>query len=491
MYRHGFPPSEINKQWTPLRNQVQIFSIALQRLLTPVSTDEPHNFIADYRGYDFYSHQLLLEKRLLGRTLPFYRIPPHLLAPAFEAGEAKNLGALLFINLLTDTPFSEASLHLAQSSFTKTYYFTTRPSPSWMGFFQSHFVPFSFEDADIHQKLRAVITSFLMQTHPEWWVSSGLLKGNTSDITIHYEDVLLDEILTTMFRLYLTPMPVIDYLLDHSFKPSPQETVLVSTLKAHIRGKLSRFQNTFINQILPTITSSEMGTQFFKLHTDYLRDLYQFNVFPFSAIESYFDDKSLEAMKCDILNRSIETKWPSAAFSEHAFDQYLELTNKYFIEMLFDDRHFLWQTLNRLSENLSRQEISNYDIALDENLHCLLIKSIEFNHNPFAKFILSTLHSKGKILEISQLALGANISAIIYRPFWDKHGLVDVAEETENQAIRDYLYSAGATPLLDAVSRPLRISPSSFFEEPTVLLGQRPRSKRYTNLSDFLGPLLS
>ncbi len=65
MYTHGMPASEIDQRQTSLRSQAQLFSTALQRLLTPKAADEPDNCMPDYRCHDLYRHQLFLKKRLL------------------------------------------------------------------------------------------------------------------------------------------------------------------------------------------------------------------------------------------------------------------------------------------------------------------------------------------------------------------------------------------------------------------------------------------
>lgn len=491
LYKNGIVSSrELAKRWPTLGDRAQIFFNALVRLLVPSHPNEPHNFIPHYASCH---QQPPLEIRLGRQTFPFHWVSPASIHSALRAGEARNLGALLFLNVLSNNVFSNKTLHLARSQNTKAFYFTQLLSPDSVPFLNSSEDPLSFEKETFHEKLHATLASFLTSSAPAWWTATGLLGKKEGSIFINYKNILVDEILVTMLRLYLTPASVIESLMESSFKGYPQDDN-TNHLKATIRETLERFQTTFQQSIFPSLASEKIVQNFFTLYNNYISDILRFSVYPFDEIQSACDKRTCDLMEFEILNKAMAILCPPPLFFESELGKYLDLSVDYFQEMISSRSHFLWTALNSIAANLLDDPTRNYQFTPSTHLQCLLVKSIEYHHDSFSKFFLSHLISEPMRIEMIDSELGERVCERIRRPAWSFYGLLDVANTTQNKEITKCLQKMGARSLLPPVKItnnyvPLPYLSNLFFtpaEEKQRYLMRRERANAYGDLSELL-----
>jgi hypothetical protein len=484
-----------NKQ--RLKLQAEIFFNILLRLVTPKAEPEMFNFILDYR-----TGKRELEKSSLTTSLkPFHEIKPELIAEAFAQGNANNLGSILCLNMLTNTPFSIDTLLLAQSKKTKAFYFTQSVSPAWLYLFDNKISPISLETNSIHASLETLLHTFLESAHTDWWKKTGLLVEYDANFFVNYANILLDEAQMTMFKLYLTPPVMIDYLLQYACTLSG-EAFIEESFRQAIHHRLEQFKSMFLKVVVPTLP---LDKETFSIKfLNYLADIENFSVFPFAPFKYQLDEIDLFFIKTKILYFALDTPYLSDIFLQEVFNGILIFSGNYLDVMLekkscdieneqtnhiIEDKIYsFWFVLNKLSGHILVREQIYDSIPFSERLYCLLVKSMVEKYHNFSYLILKMLSSTGDLLQASQYPLPQWL-AEFYHPHWKGYGLLDIADTLDNQEIKDYLSSAGATKLITSNSS-ARLechSPLLFFaEQENTELSRRPRSYAYEDLTELL-----
>ncbi len=492
--------------YVPLSTKMDLFSNYLLRLLVQTDVNQPHNYIPHYQFETSNGPTRLIETRLQNHAVPFAQVDANLIAQSFKAGKANNLGSIILLNIITNTPIDSRYLYLVRSRVTGEFYFTQKLCKSSLSPSQKDCAIISSDQTNLKEIILGIMPRSFYEPNLTWWLETTLLQNaeQLGQVHVDYERALADEIFVTMFRLYLTPKAFIELLLDYCFKKQPEGPNYVTLVKQHIFETINKCQNLFSTKFF--LAGHISGERLWQLYLTYFDNIRQFNLFPIFPVAN----DQLNLMECQTLEKMLDTKCLSESTYYDALNRCFDLVAAQLSDVFRNKDHFLWKTLIRISVYLLENDIQSYQINFSENNLCLLIKSIEFHHTALSMMLLSHLSKQETLLTTAQQPLSTRVCEKIKHPAWLNYGLLDVACAVDNIIVKVCLSTHGAKPLTTMHRQPGRyqnISRSgsdlnSFWDlsgtipsetmdssasQATCFQGKtRERTKSYVDLSDMI-----
>lgn len=428
----------------PLEKKNQLFFAHFLRLCVPKSPDEPHNFMPCYENRKLNHPSHHLEVLLQDRATPFYNVSPMTLKTEFETMKAQNLGALIFLNALFNLPFRDTDLYLVQSSSTKKYYFTQKISAFQFNALMQEYSLTPIKRSNLEQKISRIMANFVSPEHRLWWEKSGLLPiaENKSDLPqIPYQEVLLDEIFLTIFRLSLTPMEIFQRMLDHVYMPQQSVIKLSQMLQETLEQFQREYQEATFRQMNESLSNDLMRAFYF----NYLDEIHQFSLFPIGPLRENLHPLDFQKIECMYLKNGQDIGqimgclfFPQSMIVER-FKHVINIPLHFFLSALSKREHLFWSNLKYLVSLIFESAFAtNININFDERLKCVLVKSIEFRYLEVTKMIL--FHLNFDIYStFSEYIIEKEIATHVGHPEWEGWNLLQIAQAVSNHEIANCL----------------------------------------------------
>ena len=426
--------------------QTNLFASMLLRLWTPKKEEEDRNFIPHYQPCPIEGFRRLTELDLPPSSAPFHHYSPMLIQHYFLVKDARNLGALSFLNALMCGSFQSRSLGIVNSPKTQTLYFTQKLSVFWFDFFNHSSEPQPLSHTFFDHKLQGFTQG---DDQKSWWddvLSNGELSQSP---IIDLRDLFLNEMFETALRIYVTPLPLLQDMINRVLG----QYALTGQFSLYFFNKIEQFKKDFIallyidEQIEWLDYIQEHG---FDVFNRYAATLTRFSIMGKTYDSNYFFGLMLtHAASLKILNLigyfSLDVITP-LSFDNKAiiFDYLIKQADHDWDILVQNPACKVWDTLDELAKTLStntewqRQTVGLCSLAI----YCLpliLMKSIQFRKTNLAIFFLVQKPEwiNWPIFQTSHLLLSDD-------QVWLDHSLLYLAQQLGNTVMANLLISGGA-----------------------------------------------
>jgi hypothetical protein len=379
------PPPK--KSPTSFQLKTNMFALHLMRLWTPKTEETGGSFIPNYQACFVEGTRRIKEIDLPPKVTSFDKASPELFQAYFSSGDARNLGAITFLNLLMSGDFQSQSLGVVERPDTGAHYFTQKLSFFWQDYFNGPTPLRLFSVAPFEHKLKGFSRE---KTHKAWWDVALGSSGNS------FRALFLNEIFETALRIYLTPMQ----LLNEIGHQVLGQDALRPPFQRYVLEQISFFKKNF--RTLFHLEEQMDWIDFLDSHGEDRLTRYTAELLDFHANGNrIIPTTQAGPLQASILISAIQLTTPNL-INHFSLDviHYLSYTNKLVcMTYLVDEAHrdlgafighdAIWDVMDELAKTL------NFNIEFNENPIVLLLKSTDY---------LSLLVLKSTQLEKQHLA---------------------------------------------------------------------------------------